>query len=96
MGLKRKLIKIMNRYIDENFVGDIESFYGKGSKIKVKNLTESYTCNSILIDAVIILGEEINEDVMHVELCDLLLRESLEPIYPNVHVKTMISWDESD
>jgi hypothetical protein len=39
------------------------------------------------------LGEVISEEVMENEMCDLLIRETIEPIYPEQHIKVMISWD---
>ncbi len=83
----------MNRYLAESCQDTIESFYGNGAKIRVKNLTYSLSNNLILVDSKIILGEVISEEVMENEMCDLLIRETIEPIFPNQHIKVMISWD---
>jgi hypothetical protein len=83
----------MNRYLAESCQDTIDSFYGIGTKIKVKNLSYSLSNNLILVEVKIELGEVISEEVMENEMCDLLVRETIEPIYPEQHIKVMISWD---
>jgi len=83
----------MNRYLAESCQDTIDSFYGIGSKIKVKNLSYSLSNNLILVEVKIELGEVISEGVMENEMCDLLIRETIEPIYPEQHIKVMISWE---
>jgi hypothetical protein len=83
----------MNRYLAESCQDTIDSFYGIGNKIKVKNLSYSLSNNLILVEVKIELGEVISEEVMENEMCDLLIRETIEPIYPEQHIKVMISWD---
>lgn len=83
----------MNRYLAENYQDTIDSYYGIGTKIKVKNLSYSLSNNLILVEVKIELGEVISEEVMENEMCDLLIRETIEPIYPEQHIKVMISWD---
>ena len=83
----------MNKYLAESCQDTIDSFYGKGTKIKVKNLSYSLSNNLILVEAKIELGEEISEEVMENEMCDLLIRETINPIFPEQHIKVMISWD---
>jgi len=83
----------MNRYLVENYQDTIDSYYGIGTKIKVKNLSYSLSNNLILVEVKIELGEVISVEVMENEMCDLLIRETIEPIYPEQHIKVMISWD---
>jgi hypothetical protein len=83
----------MNRYLAESCQDTIDSFYGIGTKIKVKNLSYSLSNNLILVEVKIELGEVISEEVMENEMCDLLIRETIDPIYPEQHIKVMISWD---
>jgi len=83
----------MNRYLAESCQDTIDSFYGTGTKIKVKNLSYSLSNNLILVEVKIELGEVISEEVMENEMCDLLIRETIEPIYPEQHIKVMISWE---
>jgi hypothetical protein len=83
----------MNRYLAENYQDTIDFYYGVGTKIKVKNLSYSLSNNLILVEVKIELGEVISEEVMENEMCDLLIRETIEPIYPEQHIKVMISWD---
>lgn len=89
---KKNIIKIMNKYLAESCQDTIDSFYGIGTKIKVRNLSYSLSNNLILVEVEINLGEEISEEVMENEMCDLLIRESIEPIFPEQHIKVMIGW----
>lgn len=84
---------MMNKYLEESCQDRVESFYGIGSKIRVKNLSFSLSNNLILVESKIILGNVISEEVMENVMCDLLIRESIEPIFPEQHIKVMISWD---
>lgn len=93
MSQKRSIIKIMNKYLHEVHKGTIESYYGVGSKIKIHNITPSHSSGMLLIDAKVHLGDTINEEVLENDMCDLLVRESIEPIFPEAHIKVMISWD---
>lgn len=90
---KKNIIKIMNRYLTESCQDTIDSYYGKNTKIRVKNLSFSLSNNLILVEVLIKLGEEISEDVLENEMCDLLIRETIEPIFPEQHIKVMIGWD---
>lgn len=83
----------MNRYLAESCQDTIDSFYGVDTKIKVKNLSFSLSNNLILVEVKIILGKVISEEVMENVMCDLLVREAIEPIFPEQHIKVMISWD---
>ena len=83
----------MNKYLDLSCQDSIDSFYGVGTKIKVKNLSYSLINNLILVDVGILLGDTISEEVMENTMCDLLIRETLDPIFPEQHIKVMISWD---
>jgi len=83
----------MNKYLAESCQDTIDTFYGIGTRIKVKNLSYSLSNNLILVEVKIELGEVISEEIMENEMCDLLIRETIEPIYPEQHIKVMISWD---
>lgn len=83
----------MNKYLNESHNDTIESFYGKGTKIIVRNLSSSITYNTIIVEAVIRLGDEINSEVMEPVLCDVLIRDSMDAMYPDQYVKLLISWD---
>ena len=83
----------MNKYLDLSCQDSIDSFYGVGTKIKVKNLSYSLINNLILVDVGILLGDTISEEVMENTMCDLLIRETIDPIFPEQHIKVMISWD---
>jgi len=71
----------------------VEEIYGKGTKIKIHTINHSITTNSLLIEAVIYLGDIITEEVMDRELADIIIQEALDYFYPECSIKTMVRWD---
>ena len=69
--------------------------YGVGTKIKIHSISESFRQNSILLEVVIVLGDQINEQVMDRELADILVQDALVYFFPEQHIKTMVRWDVS-
>ncbi len=67
--------------------------YGKGTKIKVRNINPSISNNSITVEVIIILGDVINEEVLDSSLTPYLIQDILELIFPDVITKTIVSWD---
>jgi len=90
---KRRLYRLIEVYINE-FRGDaVEEMYGKGTKIKIHNMYESYSTNSVVLEAIIHLGNTINEEVMDHELADVLIQDALVYFFPEKSVKTMVRYD---
>ena len=56
----RLLEKVLNKVRKEH----LESFYGEGTKIKIRSVNFSHTKKECIVDAVIILGPIICEDVL--------------------------------
>lgn len=52
--------KVLNDVIKER----IEIYYGVGTKIKIRDFIFSYTKKECIIDAVVILGSNISDDLM--------------------------------
>lgn len=93
MDLKNRYIRIIEKYLNVIKKDDVELMYGKGTKIKVRNINPSISNNSITVEVVIILGEVINEEVLDSSLTPYLIQDILELIFPDVITKTIVSWD---
>ncbi len=93
MDLKKRYIRIIEKYLNVIKKNDVELMYGKGTKIEVRNINPSISNNSITVEVVIILGEVINEEVLDSSLTPYLIQDILELIFPDVMTKTIVSWD---
>jgi hypothetical protein len=93
VDLKNRYIRIIEKYLNVIKKDDVELMYGKGTKIKVRNINPSISNNSITVEVVIILGEIINEEVLDSSLTPYLIQDILELIFPDVITKTIVSWD---
>jgi hypothetical protein len=90
---KRRVIRLLESYLNE-FRGDaVQEMYGKGSKIKIHDILYSTNTNSLLLEAVIVLGDIINEDVMDRKLADILIQDALVYFYPDIPIKTYVRFD---
>jgi hypothetical protein len=67
--------------------------YGEGAKVKIHNLEPSPTNNSIFVEAVIVLGSVITEEVMDRSLVDYLISDVVTLMFPDVSIKCMVRWD---
>lgn len=93
MDNKRRLYRLIENYIND-FKGDaVESFYGKGTKIKVHTITFGVTSKSIILEAVVVLGEVITEEIMSIDLAEFLVRESMVYFFPEHQIQTYVRWD---
>jgi hypothetical protein len=93
VDLKKRYIRIIEKYLNVIKKNDVELMYGKGTKIEVRNINPSISSNSITVEVVIILGEIINEDVLDSSLPPYLIQDILELIFPDVMTKTIVTWD---
>ena len=93
MEPKKRLFRLIEVYLNEYRKNAVEEIYGKGTKIKIHTISHSITNNSLLIEAVIVLGGSINEEVFDRELADIIVQEALDYFYPECSIKTMIRWD---
>ena len=71
----------------------VQEMYGKGSRIKVHSMNDSYSEKSILFEIVIILGDTINESVMDKALANVLIQDALVYFFPDQKVKTYVRFD---
>ena len=93
MDPKKRLFRLIEVYLNEYRKNEVEEIYGKGTKIKIHTISHSITTNSLLIEAVIYLGDIITEEVMDRELADIIIQEALDYFYPECSIKTMVRWD---
>ena len=90
---KRRMCRLIESYVND-FRGDfIEDSYGKGSKVKIHNIDFANSTKSVIIEAVIVLGDTISEEYLDRELVDYLIQDSLVYIFPELNTKCMIRWD---
>jgi hypothetical protein len=93
MDNKRRLYRLIEKYIND-FKGDaVESIYGKGSSIKVHTVTFGISDNSVLVEVIVLLGEKINEYILDTSLAEILIRDALVYFFPEQQIKTLIRWD---
>ena len=93
MDRKRKLSRLMESYIND-FRGDaVQEIYGKGSYIKIHNLNFSVAQQSVLLEAVIILGDLITEEHIDRKLADVLIQDATVYFFPEYSIKTYVRFD---
>ena len=87
---KRRLFRL----IDNDYQGgSVQEMYGKGSYIKIHNLNFSVTQQSVLLEAVIVLGDLITEEHIDRKLADILIQDSLIYFFPECSIKTYVRFD---
>lgn len=93
MEPKKRLFRLIEVYLNEYRKGAVEEIYGKNTKVKIHNVSHSITTNTMIIEAIVVLGDLINEEVMDKELAHVIILEALEYFYPEFKIKTLIRWD---
>lgn len=95
MGVKHeKLKKMMENYLNIIKNEEVETWYGKNCHIKIHNIIFSVTETSVLIEAVIFLGDIINEEVLDRGLVELLIIDMMPYFFPEVGtVRVMTRYD---
>ena len=93
MDNKRRLYRLVEKYINDFKKEAVESIYGKNSSIKIHTMTFGVTKNEILVEAIVVLGETINEEVMLNALADILIQDSMVYFFPESQIKTYVRFD---
>jgi hypothetical protein len=93
MDNKRRLYRLIEAYLNGFKGSDVELMYGKGSTIKVHTITFGVTNNVILLEAIVVLGETINEEVIDNSLAEVLIQDSMIYFFPEHQIKTLIRFD---
>jgi hypothetical protein len=71
----------------------ISEFYGEGTKVKILNLDYTTRGVFVLVEAKIILGEIISEEVMERALVDYVIHDALVYFFPEQPINVMITWE---
>jgi hypothetical protein len=91
---KDKLKNMMEKYLNVIKKNEIETIYGKGTYVKIHSISFSNTNNIIVIEAIIVLGEEINESVMDRTLIDYLIQDLIPYFFSDVKsTNVLVRWD---
>lgn len=90
---KRRLFRLIENYINDYQGGAVQEMYGKGSYIKIHNLNFSVTQQSVLLEAVIVLGDLITEEHIDRKLADILIQDAIVYFFPECSVKTYVRFD---
>jgi len=90
---KRRFFRLIESYIND-FRGDaVREFYGDKARIKIHSMNTGVKDNSIMFEAVVILGDTINEDVMNDTLAHILIQDSMVYFFPESNIRTYIRFD---
>ncbi len=90
---KQRFFRLIESYIND-FRGDaVQEFYGNQSRIKIHSMNTGVKDNSIMLEAVIVLGNSINEDVMNDALAHILIQDSMVYFFPESKILTYVRFD---
>jgi len=90
---KQRLFRLIENYINDYQGGAVQEMYGKGSYIKIHNLNFSVTQQSVLLEAVVVLGDLITEEHIDRKLADFLIQDAIIYFFPECSVKTYVRFD---
>lgn len=90
---KRRVIRLIEIYLNDFQGESVHEIYGKNSRIKIHDISYSTNTNSILIESIIVLGDLINEEVMDKKLADILIQDALVYFYPDVPINSYVRFD---
>jgi hypothetical protein len=94
MKKRHKFCRVIEIFINETRRDVMDYMFGIDSKISIKNIDYSFTSKMIYIDAVIILGETIDELMLDSsEVVSELIKESMEYISPHDKLAITVSFD---
>lgn len=78
---KRRIMRILEKYINEGERKNLELFYGINSRLKIRDYGFSTNMNCYFFDVIILLGESVNEDYMEDIFANELISESLKVLF---------------
>lgn len=90
---KRRLFRLIENYINDFQGKAVSEIYGKGSYVKIHTLNFSVTHQSVLLEAVIVLGDLITEEHIDRKLADVLIQDAIIYFFPECSVKTYVRFD---
>lgn len=93
MDNKRRFYRLFEFYLNDLNKSSVEGWYGKGSLIKVNNVTFTQQNKSIVIEVTIILGEIISESLMDDTMASVLISDGMIYFFPELSIKIIYNWD---
>lgn len=94
MDNKYRFSRIIENFINDSRGDVINYIFGYGSKVKIKNIDYSITSKLIYIDATVILGGDIDEDMLNSnEIISELIKECMEYISPDEKLAITVTYD---
>lgn len=93
MDNKRRVYRLLERYINEFKKDAVESFYGKGSTIKIHNITFTQRTKSAVVEVVIVLGDVITESVMDEKMATALVSNAMRYFDSDLSIHLVYRWD---
>jgi hypothetical protein len=71
----------------------IQEFYGKGTYLRIRDITFSPVKKVCLVDCVVVLGETLNPKSLEDDMTRLLVYETTDKLLRNYSVNVMVSYD---
>jgi hypothetical protein len=93
MDNKRRIYRLLEHYINEFRKDAVEGFYGKGSTVKIHNITFTQKTKSAVVEVVIVLGDVITESQMDEHMATTLVSNAMIYFYPEVSIHLIYRWD---
>ena len=93
MDRKHRIIRLIENYINDFQGQSVKEMYGEGSIIKIHDIFYSTTQKSVLVEAIVILGDLINENLMDRKMADILIQDALVYFYPEHSNKIYVRFD---
>lgn len=93
MDRKRRVLRLIDTYVNDIHKESIETFYGPNTYVKIHNITFSYTKPTAVVEVVMNLGDIISEEVLDTELITVLVNQSFSYILPDHSVMCYVRWD---
>ena len=93
MDNKRRFYRLFEFYLNDLNKSSVEGWYGKGSLIKINNVTFTQQIKSIVIEVTIILGEIISESLMDETMASVLISDGMIYFFPELSIKIIYNWD---
>jgi hypothetical protein len=93
MDNKRRLYRLVEKYVNDFKKEAVEEFYGKGSSIKIHNVTFAQKNKSIVIEAIIVLGDIITESQMDEKMATVLISDAITYFFPELSIHLTFRWD---
>ena len=71
----------------------IQEFYGKGTYLRIRDITFSPVKKVCLVDCVVVLGETLDPKSLEDDMTRLLVYETTDKLLRNYSVNVMVSYD---